>query len=70
LERPEFVPSEVRVEWQSVAGQTYSIERAANVAAHYTVLQSNIISQAGATSYVDTNAIGDGPFFYRVVVPE
>ena len=32
------------------------------------ILQSNLVGQAGATTYTDTNAVGPGPFFYRVVV--
>lgn len=70
MQLPEFVPSEVEVTWQSVAGHAYSIERATNPATPYSVLQSNILGQVGTTSYTDTNAIGGGPFFYRVGVSE
>jgi len=54
------------VTWQSVAGVNYFLERSANPAAPFTLLATNILGQAGTTSYGDTNAAGNGPFFYRV----
>ena len=56
------------VTWQSVAGVNYFLERSANLASPFTLLATNIIGQAGTTSYADTNATGAGPFFYRVGV--
>jgi hypothetical protein len=62
--------SRVIVTWQSVGNRTYFLERATNLAAAppFTLLASNIVGQAGTTSFADTNAIGHGPIFYRVGV--
>jgi hypothetical protein len=54
--------------WQSVSGKTYFVQRSADLLAPFTAIQSNIVGQAGTTSYTDTSASGSGPFFYRVGV--
>jgi hypothetical protein len=58
------------ISWESVANISYFLERSTNLAAQppFTTLQTNIVGQAGTTSYTDTNATGAGPFFYRVGV--
>ncbi len=58
------------VTWQSVSDRTYFLERATSlgVAPAFSILTSNLVGQVGTTSYTDTNAIGPGPFFYRVGV--
>jgi hypothetical protein len=53
---------------ESVAGVNYLLERSANLASPFTLLATNIVGQAGTTSYADTNDTGAGPFFYRVGV--
>ena len=60
----------VTVSWQSVNTRTYYLQRATNLAIQpaFTAIQSNIVGQAGTTSYTDTNAFGLAPFFYRVGV--
>ncbi len=67
---PSNGESSVTVSWQSVSNRTYFLERATNFGAtsSFSLLTSNIVGHAGATSFTDTNASGPGPFFYRVGV--
>jgi hypothetical protein len=60
----------VTVTWQSVAGVNYVLECSTNLAATacFTPLATNLPGQPGTTTYTDTNAVGPGPFFYRVGV--
>jgi hypothetical protein len=60
----------VIVRWQSVTNRTYLLERSTNLGAlpSFSLANPNVIGQAGTTTYADTNAVGPGPFFYRVRV--
>ena len=60
----------VTVTWQSVAGVNYVLECSTNLASipRFTLLATNLLGQPGATTYTATNAVGAGPFFYRVGV--
>jgi hypothetical protein len=67
---PSNTVSGLRVSWQSSAGVTYFLERSTNLVSPpaFTAVRSNLLGQAGTTSFTDTNATGPGPFFYRVGV--
>jgi len=63
-------PAGVAVNWQSVGGISYFVQRSTNLAAQpaFSILQSNIASQGDTTTWVDTNATGSASFIYRVGV--
>jgi len=55
--------------WQSVAGVNYCLERSTNLGSPFAPVATDVMGQVGTTTYSDTNAVGAGPFFYRVGVP-
>ena len=67
---PVTAGTNVTVSWQSVSGMNYFLERSTNLAASplFTPLATNIVAESSTTTYADTNALGSGPFIYRVGV--
>jgi hypothetical protein len=60
----------VTVTWQSIAGVNYVLECSTNLTTtpRFTPLATNLPGQPGTTTVTVTNAVGPGPFFYRVGV--
>jgi hypothetical protein len=63
---PAPVGSGLVVRWESVADRTYFLERSTTASSGFTPLATGIPGLPGTTTYTDTNAIGAGPWFYRV----
>src|SRR5262249_31432217 len=66
---PSVNPAGLIVSWQSQNTRLYYLQRSIDLShGTFSTIQGNIAGQAGTTSYTDTNAVGPGPFFYRVGV--
>ena len=67
LAAPSNSISGITVTWQSVNTRTYYLQSSTNLPV-FTAIASNLVGQAGTTSYLDTTATNDAPYFYRVGV--
>ncbi|HKW27912.1 MAG TPA: choice-of-anchor Q domain-containing protein, partial [Verrucomicrobiae bacterium] len=69
---PTNNPAGLVVSWQSVSNRTYFLQSSTSLGTQsaFSTIESNIVGQTGTSSYTDTNAVSNGPFFYRVGVQE
>jgi hypothetical protein len=67
---PQTLGTNLVVTWQSVSNKLYFLERSTSLDlnASFLPLASNLVGQAGTTTFTDTNAAPAGPRFYRVGV--
>lgn len=58
----------ISVSWSSVAGVRYAVQRSSNLMAlpAFTTIVSQVPGQGPITSFTDTTATGNGPYYYRV----
>ena len=68
MQVPVLSLSGTTLTWQSQIHVTYYLQRSSDFSTPFSTIQSNIVGQPGITSYMDTNAVGNGTFFYRVGV--
>lgn len=63
--------ADVQVNWTSVAGVNYFLERATDLSAvpSFTRLATSLTGQSGTTTFTDTNASSATQLFYRIGVP-
>jgi len=67
LQPPAPNTNGITVIWQSVSNRMYYVLSSTNLSA-FVPIQSNILGQAGFTSFTDASATNRGPYFYRVGV--
>jgi len=70
LNQPTNTVTGLQVSWQSVNSRTYYLQRSTNLLASpaFTGIQSNLAGGTVTTTFTDTSATNDGPYFYRVGV--
>ena len=70
-QQSEITPGGFALEWASVSGVFYSVNRATNLLDSpncFVPLETNIPGLPGSTTYTDTNPPAFGPSFYRINV--
>lgn len=65
---PTPTNSSMIITWQSTQGRIYFLQRSTNFTTTFSTIKSNIVGQAGTTSYTDPASSSKPSFFYRVGV--
>ena len=58
----------VSIQWSSVQGKFYTVQRASDLSSGFTDLQQHIVATAPTNSFQDSTQAGSGSFYYRIVV--
>jgi len=58
------------IEWSSVTGKLYTVQRSGELLGGFADLQVHIPATAPKNSFRDTTATGTGPYFYRLRLEE
>lgn len=58
------------VEWASVTGESYELQRSADLLTGFVAIQSNISATPPKNTHHDATATGAGPYFYRLRLHE
>src|SRR5262249_8519434 len=66
-----YTDTGLAVSWQSITDRNYYLERTTDISGTlgFTTIATNILGHTNTTTYVDSDASGSGPFFYRVGIP-
>jgi hypothetical protein len=55
------------VQWNSAEGRSYTLLRTSHIlSSNFSLIRSNIAATPPHNSFVDTNAVPPGPYFYRL----
>lgn len=69
ISRKSLSDADIELEWESVAGQQYGLWRSTNlVKGTFIKVKDRIDGMPPWNAFDDTNAVGAGPYFYRVNV--
>ncbi len=60
----------IRVEWSSVQGKLYTVQRSGALLNGFAGVQTHIGATAPLNSFRDAGATGIGPYFYRLLVEQ
>jgi len=61
-------PGAIRVDWSSIAGRVYTLQRSSSLTSGYTNLNINVTATEPMNTFRDTNAPSPGPYFYRLLL--
>lgn len=60
----------LRIEWESTYGTFYHLQRSSHLLTGFTNVATQIAATPPKNTWQDTNAVGAGPYFYRLQIAE